>query len=101
LLLAPLAPYIAEELWETIGEPYSIHTQKWPGFDEEKIKNDVYTLAIQINGKLRATLQVESTITKDEACRKALLIDKIQNLVQNMTTNIIYVPGKVINIVTS
>ncbi|MCR4330090.1 MAG: leucine--tRNA ligase [Candidatus Roizmanbacteria bacterium] len=100
LLLAPFAPYITEELWETIGGPYSIHSQSWPPFDEEKTKNSTSVLAIQINGKLRATMQVESTVTEEEACHKALSIEKIQKLVQNIKTRLIYVPGKVINIVT-
>lgn len=99
LLLAPFAPYITEELWETFGEPYSIHTHQWPDFDEAKIQNDTYVLAVQINGKLRSTMTVSSTSTEDEACHKALSIDRIQDLIKNKKTKVIYVPGKVINIV--
>ena len=100
LLLAPFAPYITEELWEILTEPYSIHTHNWPDFDEEKLQSGTYVLAIQVNGKLKTTLTVSSTITEKEACHKALSIDKIRQLTHDTKTKIVFVPGKVINIVT-
>ena len=53
LLLAPVCPHIAEEMWERIGEPYSIHQQRWPEWDPEIAREEVITLVVQVNGKVR------------------------------------------------
>jgi leucyl-tRNA synthetase len=54
LLLAPCCPHIAEELWARLGRPYSIHQQSWPQFDAELAAEEVITLIVQINDKVRA-----------------------------------------------
>ena len=66
LLLAPFAPHIAEELWTLAGEPFSVHMAKWPKYDADKVDEDVVTVAIQVNGKLRATIEVGRDTGKDE-----------------------------------
>jgi len=67
LLLAPSAPHLAEELWERTGQPYSIHNQPWPGYDEELAKEEEITLVIQVNGKLRDKVLVPASISEVEA----------------------------------
>src|SRR5215469_2798056 len=57
-LLAPFAPHMTEELWEMMGNPISIHTSQWPMFEEKYLKVETVTIAVQVNGKLRATLNV-------------------------------------------
>ena len=72
LMLAPLAPHLAEELWERNGLPFSIHTQLFPQWDEELAAEEAITLVVQVNGKLRDRLQVPAGIAEDDATRAAL-----------------------------
>ncbi|MCH8050371.1 leucine--tRNA ligase, partial [Patescibacteria group bacterium] len=76
-LLAPFAPHITEELWENIGEGESIHKEPWPKYDASKIKENTYTVAVQVNGKLRGEFEGEGGLTKEQALEKALLIPNI------------------------
>ena len=72
LLLAPFAPYLTEELWEAFGEKESVHIQSWPDFDPNLIEESVFTLAVQINGKLRATLEIDQSLAEEEIKTLAL-----------------------------
>ncbi|MCD4684815.1 MAG: leucine--tRNA ligase [Anaerolineae bacterium] len=72
LLMAPFTPHIAEELWGAAGHEYSIHNQPWPDFDAEIAKEDEITLVVQINGKVRARIQVPADINEDDAKKLAL-----------------------------
>ncbi len=100
LLLAPCCPHIAEELWARAGRPYSIHQQSWPQFNAGLAAEEVITLVVQINGKLRARLEVPAGIT-EEAAREAALADaNIQrHLGDKVIRKVIYVPGRLVNIV--
>lgn len=64
-LLAPFAPHIAEELWESLGHSTSIHKESWPLYDEAKAKEDSVTIAVQINGKVRAEVSLPADSTKE------------------------------------
>ena len=100
LLLAPSAPHITEELWTGTGLPYSIHNQSWPKWDPELAKEEALTLVIQINGKLRDKVEVPVTISESEAKELALGREKIVAYLDNKAPRkVIYVPGKLINIV--
>ena len=66
LLLAPITPFISEELWEALGEKYSVHTSAWPAFDPKYLEESEATIIVQINGKVRETLQVENSKLKIE-----------------------------------
>ena len=66
-MMAPVAPHIAEELWERLGKPYSIHTQAWPAYDAELAREDEITLVVQVNGKVRDRIDVPADISQDEA----------------------------------
>ena len=100
LLIAPTAPHIAEELWTITGHPYSIHTQAWPGYDEELAKEEEITLIIQVNGKLRDKVLVPAYISEVEAKDLALSRERVKAYIDGKKlSNIIYVPGRVVNIV--
>jgi leucyl-tRNA synthetase len=99
-MLAPIAPHISEELWAEIGKPYSVHTQSWPVADEEAAKDDVITLIVQINGKLRDRIEVPAGISKEDAQAKALASDKVAKYMEGKDPRkVIVVPGRLVNIV--
>ncbi len=100
LLLAPTAPHLAEELWQRIGGDYSIHNQSWPRWDEELAKEEEITLVVQVNGKLRDRITVPVSITETEARQLALDSERAKaHLEGKKIINIIYVPGRLVNIV--
>jgi leucyl-tRNA synthetase len=100
LLLAPIAPHQAEELWETLGKPYSVHQQPWPEWSEELAAEDALEIVVQVNGKVRDRLQVP--VTADEAAVReaALTSGKIRSALDGkQVRKCIYVPGKLLNFV--
>jgi leucyl-tRNA synthetase len=100
LLLAPFAPYIAEELWEEIGGEYSVHQQPWPGYDPDLARAEKITLVAQVNGKVRDRIEVDAVITDEEMERIALSSPKVQKHLQGKkVAKVIVVPGKLVNIV--
>jgi leucyl-tRNA synthetase len=100
LLLAPITPHIAEELWARRGKPYSIHRQKWPVWDEHIVKEESITLVVQINGKVRDKIEVAAGLSSDELQSIALSSDKIRNWTKNKELRkVIVVKGKLVNIV--
>ncbi len=97
ILLAPFAPHIAEELWKDLGHEDSVFAQKWPEADKEAMKEDTKEIAVQINGKLKATVSISVNASKEEAIeagRKA-----VEGKLTGQIIKEIYVPGKIINIV--
>ena len=99
-MLAPVCPHIAEELWERLGKPYSIHTKPWPQVDEEAAKEDMITLIVQVNGKLRDRIVVEPGISDEDAERLALASEAVQQTLEGRPIRkVIVVPGRLVNIV--
>lgn len=102
-LLAPFAPHIAEEMWVNIlGKEFSIHTSTWPKYDPDSVQEDRITIAIQVNGKLRGTLEVEANIgdSQEDVVELAKGDYKIQKwLAGQNVKKVIFVPGKLINFV--
>jgi leucyl-tRNA synthetase len=100
LLAAPVVPHIAEELWQRLGKPYSIHQQPWPEFDPAALTVEEITLVIQINGKVRDRIQVPAGVAEDEARRRALASDIVRkHLAGREPRQVVVVPGRVVNIV--
>ncbi|MCK4274757.1 MAG: class I tRNA ligase family protein, partial [Dehalococcoidales bacterium] len=100
LLLAPTAPHLAEELWQRIGREYSIHSQAWPEWDEALVTRDEFILVIQVNGKLRDRVTVPVSITEEEAKKIAGEQEKVKPYLEGReVVKVIYVPGKLVNIV--
>jgi leucyl-tRNA synthetase len=99
-LLSPFAPHVTEELWKIIGEGFSIHNSDWPVVDETMLETAEFTVAIQVNGKVRDQLTVNRDITEDEIVKKAHLAEKVVKFIDgNIIRKTIYIPGKVVNIV--
>ncbi len=102
LLLAPSCPFVAEELWERIGEPYSIHEQAWPAFDPELAAEETITLVVQVNGKLRARMEVPVDINEERAKQAALADESVQRHLEGKEVKrLIYVPGRLVNVVAT
>jgi leucyl-tRNA synthetase len=100
LLMAPVTPHLAEELWSRIGEAYSIHQQPWPTHDPQAAEEDQITLVIQVNGKVRDRVLVPVGISEDDARRRALASEAVQRqLAGKEPGQVIYVPGRLVNIV--
>jgi leucyl-tRNA synthetase len=100
LLLAPACPHIAEELWGRTGRPYTIHQQRWPMWSEELAAEELFTLVVQINGRVRDTIEVPVTISEEDARARALASERVQrHLAGRAPSRIIYVPRRLVNIV--
>jgi leucyl-tRNA synthetase len=99
-LLAPLAPHIAEELWEQLGHSTSISEAAWPQFDENKLVEDTVKIIFQVNGKYRGDAQLPADATKDDAIAAAKKSERVQSFLEGKSIKKeIYVPGKIVNIV--
>jgi len=99
-LLAPLAPHIAEEIWERLGEAPSIANAPWPKHDESKLTLDTVKLMVQVNGKLRGNIEAPKDIAKDDAITAAKALDTVQaHLDGKNIVKEIYVPGRIVNLV--
>ncbi|HEY0072080.1 MAG TPA: leucine--tRNA ligase [Chloroflexia bacterium] len=100
LLIAPMAPHIAEELWQRCGGQGSIHKHPWPQFNEGLAAADVITLVIQVNGKLRDKIEVPADVSEDEATKLALASPRVQQYLDGSSPRQVrYVPGRLVNIV--
>jgi len=112
LLLAPFAPYISEELWSRLkaedprrkasGEKFSVHQQAWPKFEARLATNALTTFVVQINGKLRAKLELDLKTAQDKA--KVLILAKANNHIKTYIKDKkivkeIFVAGKLVNLV--
>ena len=98
LLMAPFAPHFCEELWEMLGQPYSVFNQAYPVCDEKALVRDEIELAVQINSKLRARITVASTASKSEIESEALKAVEAQ-LNGAAPKKVIVVPGRLVNII--
>jgi leucyl-tRNA synthetase len=100
LIMAPITPHITEELWSRIGKPYSIHLQSWPEFDPEAAKEDEIMLVVQVNGKLRDRVAVAADVSEEVARESALASETVQRFLEGKEIRkVIYVPGRLLNIV--
>ena len=96
-LLNPVAPHITEELWQTAGFEGRLYQAAWPEYEEEKTVENVVEIGVQVNGKMRVTINVSKDETKENVINmaKEALGDKLTgNIVKE-----IYVPGRIVNIV--
>lgn len=99
-LLAPFAPHMAEELWMYLGNSSSVHAEKWPEYDLRLVKEEKFILVIQINGKVRDSVEMSADITEEEVKELTLKREKIgKYLGSKKPRKIIYIPRRLINIV--
>src|SRR6266852_6746169 len=97
LLLAPFAPYLAHELWETLGEKSNLLKAAWPKFDPELAKEEEIEIPVQVNGKLRSKIVVRPETTKEERKQKAVVDQKIQNFIAGKQIVKVIFTGKLVN----
>jgi leucyl-tRNA synthetase len=100
LMLAPITPHVAEELWARIGGPYSVHTQPWPAANTTLLREEQFTIVIQVNGKVRSRLTVPATLGEEEIRSRALADARTQEWLKGRPPKqIVYVKGRLVNIV--
>jgi leucyl-tRNA synthetase len=100
-LLAPIAPHVAEELWERRGGPYSIHQQPWPVADPALVAAETIEVPVQVDGKLRDRLVVTPDTPAEEIERMALESEHVQRyLAGQAPARVVQIPGRLVNIVT-
>jgi leucyl-tRNA synthetase len=103
-LLSPFAPHLTEEMWQFIGQNPDGNTfltlSSWPEYDPEKLKEDTIKAAVQVNGKVRATIEIPADCTKEEALAAAKAEPNVKKFMDGKTiVKEIYVPGKILNFV--
>ena len=100
ILISPIAPHIANELWEMTGHKDIVEEQKWPEYDEKALQKDVVTVAVTVNGKLRDTIEVEVDATKESVFEQAKQSSKVKRHIEGKNIKkVIFVKNKLINIV--
>jgi leucyl-tRNA synthetase len=100
-LFAPFSPHMTEELWAHLGNTTSIHNSEWPDFDEQHLVKDQMTIAVQVNGKLRGTIQISASEKdkKEEIEKRVKAETDVAKFLQGEIKKVIYVPGKILNFV--
>jgi leucyl-tRNA synthetase len=100
LMMAPLTPYAAEEMWELLGNEFSVHQQSWPIFDEALAAVETVEIPVQVNGKVRDKIVIEAGLSDAEQMEAAKASDRIQELIAGKTiVKEISIPGRLVNIV--
>jgi leucyl-tRNA synthetase len=100
LLLAPITPHITEELWHALGGTGSVHTQPWPRYDEALAAEDLITLVVQVNGKVRDRITLPAGVSEAAAKEAALTSEQVARFIDGkQPRQVVYVPGKLVNIV--
>ena len=100
ILLNPIAPHITEELNEMYALGKTICSSSWPKYDEEKTIDSTVTIAVQVNGKLRGSMNIPINLDKEETLRLAKELDNVKKYIENTTIiKEIVVPNKIVNIV--
>jgi len=99
-LISPLAPHIAEEMWEALGNKTMLATSDWPEADPSLVKDDMVEIGVQVNGKLRGTIELPHNCDKEDAQRVALASPAIVRYLDGQTPKkVIVVPNRIINVV--
>ena len=100
ILLSPYAPHISEEIWEKLGNTYSITEAKFPDYKEAYIQEEMYTYPISFNGKTKFTISLSCDLTKDEIEVEVMNHDKTKKFLDKKSPKkIIIVPKRIVNIV--
>lgn len=100
LILAPFTPHVCEEMWSGLGNETSVHLEAWPIVDEKVLVRDVVEIVVQINGKVKFKVDVESGLSKEELEKSLFEKEEVKNLIQGKDViKVIAVPNKLLNIV--
>lgn len=101
LMLAPLAPHLAEELWSNLGGTESVHLQGWPEYDQSLINDDIVTIVIQVNGKKKGEFMASADSSRDELEARAQEENRLAQYTRDAEiVKIIVVPNRLVNLVT-
>lgn len=98
-ILAPFAPHLCEELYQEQGHSTSVHLTDWPLVDESLLKDDTVTIGVQVNGKVRGDITVTPDASEDVALTAARAVPTVMKHVDSDIKRVIYVPGKILNII--
>jgi leucyl-tRNA synthetase len=103
LLLAPLAPFVTEELWRgVLAKPASVHLESWPSSDDALVRAERVTLVVQVDGKVRDRVEVAPDATEDELRDLAMASERVRAaLGDRQVSRVVVVPPKLVNLVTS
>jgi len=100
LMLAPFAPYLAHELWQKLGEKDQLLRFPWPKYDPALAKEEEIEIAVQVNGKVRSRIVIAADAPEDQVKAAALADPKIVAALEGkQPLKVVYVPGKLVNIV--
>ncbi len=100
IIIAPFVPHLAEELWSILGNKDSISYQEWPSYDESLIQLDNVTIAVQVNGKLRANIEVPKDSAEDFVVSEALSLENVKKFTSlGSIIKTIHVPNRLLNFV--
>ncbi|MCR5311070.1 MAG: leucine--tRNA ligase [Lachnospiraceae bacterium] len=95
-----ICPHAGEEMWQILGHDTTIAYEPWPAFDAEAVKEDTVEIGVQVNGKVRGTVEISNDEDKDSVLAKAKAVPGVKNFIEGKTVvKEIYVPGKILNIV--
>ncbi|MBI4670483.1 MAG: leucine--tRNA ligase [Chloroflexi bacterium] len=102
LVLAPIAPFMTEELWMRWGSKYSIHQQKYPQYDSAAAAEESFTLVVQVNGKVRGKIELPVGVSEAEAKQKAFDDPNVKKWMEGKNiAQVVYVPGRLMNVVVT
>jgi leucyl-tRNA synthetase len=100
MMIAPFAPHIAEELWAQLGHTDSVHVGHWPAHQDKYLVRDTVTIVVQVNGKVRAELQLAPDVGEQAAIAAALDNENVQKYIDGKPIKKqIYVRGRLVNLV--
>ncbi len=100
VMINPIMPHLAEELWALVGHETPLFNQKWPQYIEDLLISDEMTIGVQVNGKLRASITLSANADQNEAQKVAMAEEKVQRAMEGKDLKkFIYVPGRIINVV--
>ena len=100
IILSPFVPHLSEEFWSLLGHTETISYEPWPQFDEELIQLDVVTIAVQVNGKLRANINIAKDSDEKDVVAEALCLDNVEKYTSDGSiVKTIYVPNRLLNFV--
>ena len=97
VLISPFTPHLAQELWSELGHTTNIFDEKWPEYDEDKMKESQIKIPVQINGKTRSIIEVDADSSKEAILEAAK--EEVADRITGDIVKEIYVPGKIVNIV--
>ena len=101
VLLAPAAPHVTAELWQRIGQPGSVHEQPWPTWDEKLVRDELVTVVVQVDGKVRERLELPAAAAEDDVRAAAQASERVQRWVSDWeAVQWRYIPGRIVSLNT-